>query len=379
MGLLDFVKSSDPFKVKVWERTLTEEDVLLSKETEDIVISPSRDVICIMDHTVVDDLKSAGGKKKRRVDLNDVLSPVKKAIGSSFVASLERNPTNVGKTLVVLKRLVIQSSQQDVGFGPAIAAMDEFVSSSVTPTLDREYQDESVSTQDENVKTHPASNRFVVISPGVERRWLSKAEGFILPNHGTVCSNPLPSLKKLDGAEPVFEPKNIKSILKSNFTFKAEALKDVVINEPSSALAKGNKKASASKVNSAHAGKFDEKANDGYFLRYSLVSKAFRVFKARRKQTEETYHITIYESPDAIKFIKPSVDNINIVESQRYTPKEYLYPHEPSKRYQINRNDVSFIEPYKSSEPVVLETEVSSDQNGQADQNDHNDQNVRSN
>ncbi|GJV18092.1 retrovirus-related pol polyprotein from transposon TNT 1-94 [Tanacetum coccineum] len=41
-----------------------------------------------------------------------------------------------------------------------------------------------------------------------------------------------------------------------------------------------------------HLGKFDEKADGGYFLGYSLVSKAFRVFNTRRQQTKETYHIT---------------------------------------------------------------------------------------
>ncbi|GJS76191.1 retrovirus-related pol polyprotein from transposon TNT 1-94 [Tanacetum coccineum] len=127
-----------------------------------------------------------------------------------------------------------------------------------------------------------------------------------------------------------------------------------------------------------HLGKFDEKADDGYLLGYSLVSKAFRVFNTRRQQTEETYHITFDESPDAIKFSKPSVDNINIAETERYPPDEYLHPYEPSQRYQTNSNDVSFIEPYEYPEPVVLETEVSSDQNGQTDQNDHNDQNDQS-
>ncbi|GKF49270.1 retrovirus-related pol polyprotein from transposon TNT 1-94 [Tanacetum coccineum] len=38
----------------------------------------------------------------------------------------------------------------------------------------------------------------------------------------------------------------------------------------------------------------------------------------QRQQTEETYHITFDEIPDAIKFLKPSVDNINIAESERY-------------------------------------------------------------
>ncbi|GKB30367.1 retrovirus-related pol polyprotein from transposon TNT 1-94 [Tanacetum coccineum] len=98
-------------------------------------------------------------------------------------------------------------------------------------------------------------------------------------------------------------------------------------------------------------------------LQYSLVSKAFRVFNTRRQQTKETYHITFDESSNAIKFSKPSVDNINIAKYERYPPDEYLHPYEPSQRYQTNNNDVSFIEPYECPEPVVLETEVSSDQN----------------
>nr|GEV13251.1 retrovirus-related Pol polyprotein from transposon TNT 1-94 [Tanacetum cinerariifolium] len=85
-----------------------------------------------------------------------------------------------------------------------------------------------------------------------------------------------------------------------------------------------------------HLGKFDEKADDGCLLRYSLVSKAFRVFNTKRHQTEETYHITLDESPDAIKFSKPSVDNINIAENERYPPDEYLHPYEP---YQRNKWD----------------------------------------
>nr|GEV52849.1 copia protein [Tanacetum cinerariifolium] len=193
-----------------------------------------------------------------------------------------------------------------------------------------------------------------VTIPGVERPWLSETDSCILPNHNTgrilpsesqrntidssvavidssvtdydsvdessVCSIPLPLLKKLDGAEPISEPKTIKSILKLKSTFKVKSLKDVIINEPSSAPAKGNKSSSASKLHSApavyihnhkdHLGKLDEKADDGYLLGYSLVSKAFRVFNTKIQQTEKTYHITFDESPEAIKFLKPSVDNI---------------------------------------------------------------------
>ncbi|GJR70516.1 hypothetical protein Tco_0016581 [Tanacetum coccineum] len=105
------------------------------------------------------------------------------------------------------------------------------------------------------------------------------------------------------------------------------------------------------------------------FCLYSLQHKI------RRQQTKETYHIIFNESPDAIKFSKPLVDNINIAENERYPPDEYIHPYEPSQRYQTNSNDVSFIEPYECPELVVLETEVSSDQNGQTDQNDKSVQN----
>ncbi|GJS84157.1 hypothetical protein Tco_0750698 [Tanacetum coccineum] len=125
--------------------------------------------------------------------------------------------------------------------------------------------------------------------PSSSRPWLSEAEGFILPNHDTgrilpaesqrnttdpliavtdssatdydskdessVCSTPLPPLKKLDGAEPISGPKTIKSILKSKSKFKVETLKGVIINEPSPTPAKDNKSSSASKVNSTPAGK----------------------------------------------------------------------------------------------------------------------------
>ncbi|GJT07930.1 retrovirus-related pol polyprotein from transposon TNT 1-94 [Tanacetum coccineum] len=49
-----------------------------------------------------------------------------------------------------------------------------------------------------------------------------------------------------------------------------------------------------------HLGKFNAKADDGYYLGYSFVSKAFRVYNTRRQQIEETYHVTFDESMEAI-------------------------------------------------------------------------------
>nr|GFD09498.1 hypothetical protein [Tanacetum cinerariifolium] len=85
----------------------------------------------------------------------------------------------------------------------------------------------------------------------------SEAEDSTLPNHNTneyVALLLLP-MKKLDGAERSSGPKTVKSILKSKSTFKAETLKGITLNEPSSALARSNKISSAFKTNSAPDGK----------------------------------------------------------------------------------------------------------------------------
>ncbi|GJV88287.1 retrovirus-related pol polyprotein from transposon TNT 1-94 [Tanacetum coccineum] len=306
-------------------------------------------------------------------------------------------------------------------------------------------EDPSSSGQKDLIFVKSSADDTNVSIPGVERPWLSEAEGFILPNHDTVCSTPLPPLKKLDGAKPTSGPKTVKSILRSQSTFKAETLKASKVNSASAGKLKSvkikddpplaicdirkpiwsinhekytlvivdeylrnnilvnfcdekrisqnffspykpeqngvAKRKNRTLIEAArkmlsgsvfskqywieavaivvsgglvcfvpedyihnhkdHLGKFDEKADDGYLLGYLLISKAFRVFNTRRQQTEETYHITFDESPDAIKFSKPLVDNIKIAENKRYPPDEYLYPYEPSQRcHKINPIDL---------------------------------------
>ncbi|GJX43570.1 putative ribonuclease H-like domain-containing protein [Tanacetum coccineum] len=43
-------------------------------------------------------------------------------------------------------------------------------------------------------------------------------------------------------------------------------------------------------------GKFDEKADEGFFVGYSINSKAFRVFNTRTRKVEENLHITFLEN-----------------------------------------------------------------------------------
>nr|GEX53991.1 retrovirus-related Pol polyprotein from transposon TNT 1-94 [Tanacetum cinerariifolium] len=69
-----------------------------------------------------------------------------------------------------------------------------------------------------------------------------------------------------------------------------------------------------------------------------IVNEYSRVFNTRRQQTEETYLITFDECPDAIKFLKHLVDNINIAETERYPLDEYLHPYEPSQRWSQDKH-----------------------------------------
>ncbi|GJZ33303.1 hypothetical protein Tco_0578739 [Tanacetum coccineum] len=179
-----------------------------------------------------------------------------------------------------------------------------------------------ISEQIPSQKNRITADDTKVSIPGVERPWLSEAKAFILPNHDTsrifpaesqrnttdpsvavtdssateydsadessVCSTPLPPLKKLDGVEPISGPKTIKSILRSKSTFKAETLKGVKINEPSSAPAKGNKSSSASKVNSALAGKLKSvKIRDPTY--WAIVIKELNDLKLQISKNQSSY------------------------------------------------------------------------------------------
>ncbi|GJU78941.1 retrovirus-related pol polyprotein from transposon TNT 1-94 [Tanacetum coccineum] len=287
----------------------------------------------------------------------------------------------------------------------------------------------------------------------------SSAIDYDSADESSVCSTPLPPLKKLDGAEPGSGPNTIKSILRLKSIFKAKTLKGVIINEPSSAPARGNKSSSASKVNLAPAGKLksvkieddpplaicdimkpiwyldsgcsrhmtgvksylhiyveqlgpkvvfgDDSTctTEGYGsikcygivftkvafvngLKYNLISisqlhdakyivqfdeKIGTIFNSNKEvvmiapRVRDVYVLKMTSSAQESCFFAKAFENLNWIWHKRLAHLNFK-----------STNDVSFIEPYESPEPVVLETKVSSDQNGQADQNDLNDQNDQS-
>nr|GEW30900.1 putative transposase (putative), gypsy type [Tanacetum cinerariifolium] len=161
MGLLDFVNSADPFKVKTGERTLTENEVPLNTETEDRVISPSPQTISLVDHTIQDDLNVNSGKRKKIVAFVFGSPLVKKARDEGIVISDSR-PTTIGKSSTAQRRLIRQSEQADAGSRSAVPATEDATSSSVTLTPERVLEDAPY----DKVRTRPPSGRFVVLSSG---------------------------------------------------------------------------------------------------------------------------------------------------------------------------------------------------------------------
>ncbi|GJW03049.1 retrovirus-related pol polyprotein from transposon TNT 1-94 [Tanacetum coccineum] len=97
-----------------------------------------------------------------------------------------------------------------------------------------------------------------------------------------------------------------------------------------------------------HLGKFDAKADDGYFLRYSFNSKAFRVFNTRRQQIEDTYHVTFDESIEAIRQYQTNSDI-----------SYYIIPHGRSlTKLTQEKHDPEVIAPNKQDNPHTENVEV---------------------
>nr|GFC37604.1 hypothetical protein [Tanacetum cinerariifolium] len=78
MGLLDFVKYSDPFKVRTEERTLASSEVPLLAETADMVVNSCAQSIRLVTHTITNEINTHAGKNKRKVGFSNATPPVKK-------------------------------------------------------------------------------------------------------------------------------------------------------------------------------------------------------------------------------------------------------------------------------------------------------------
>nr|GFC92151.1 ribonuclease H-like domain-containing protein [Tanacetum cinerariifolium] len=71
-----------------------------------------------------------------------------------------------------------------------------------------------------------------------------------------------------------------------------------------------------------HLGKFDVKGDEGYFVGYSLSSKAFKVFNKRTKKVEENLHVDFLENKLIKKGAGPNwlFDIDTLTNSMNYVP-----------------------------------------------------------
>ncbi|GKA69047.1 ribonuclease H-like domain-containing protein [Tanacetum coccineum] len=74
-------------------------------------------------------------------------------------------------------------------------------------------------------------------------------------------------------------------------------------------------------------GKFDGKSDEGFFVGYSLSSKAFRVYNTRTKRVEENLHIGFLENKPMIEGTGPKwlFDIDSLTQSINYVPKDPPY------------------------------------------------------
>ncbi|GJV07427.1 hypothetical protein Tco_1345083 [Tanacetum coccineum] len=154
-------KLRDPCKVKTGERTLAENEVSLITETDDRVIVPSSQPLSLVDHTIQDELNVNSGRRKKKVAFAFGSPLAKKARTEGVVISNSR-PSTAGKSPSALQRLSRQNEQASTGSRSAAPATEDDTSSSVTPTPEFSHEDVS----HDNVRTRPASGRFVVLSSG---------------------------------------------------------------------------------------------------------------------------------------------------------------------------------------------------------------------
>ncbi|GJW82260.1 retrovirus-related pol polyprotein from transposon TNT 1-94 [Tanacetum coccineum] len=89
-----------------------------------------------------------------------------------------------------------------------------------------------------------------------------------------------------------------------------------------------------------HLGKFEEKENDGFFLGYSPVAKAFRVFNIRRQEMEEPFHVTFSEYDEAISQTSTEGNAINFNEVRSFLDDEFLKPRNRDPLFFSNEDDV---------------------------------------
>ncbi|GJZ72439.1 retrovirus-related pol polyprotein from transposon TNT 1-94 [Tanacetum coccineum] len=105
-----------------------------------------------------------------------------------------------------------------------------------------------------------------------------------------------------------------------------------------------------------HLGKFDEKANDGFFLGYSPVAKAFRLFSIRRQEMEEIVYVTFSEDDEAISQTSTEGDAINFNENRSSPNDEFIEPRTKDTQCFVNIEYFPNVFAYENTISAILPT-----------------------
>ncbi|GJR59339.1 retrovirus-related pol polyprotein from transposon TNT 1-94 [Tanacetum coccineum] len=100
-----------------------------------------------------------------------------------------------------------------------------------------------------------------------------------------------------------------------------------------------------------HFGKFDKKDDDGLFLGYSSVAKAFRVFNIKRQEMEKIVHVIFSEDDEAISQSSTEGDAINFNENRSFLDDEFLEPRSKVTQCPNNTKYFPYIPTYKNTTP----------------------------
>ncbi|GJU59780.1 putative ribonuclease H-like domain-containing protein [Tanacetum coccineum] len=324
MGLLDFVRAVDPFKVKVGERTLAENEVPLVTKTKDRVVSPSSQTICLVDYTIQDELNvNSGltlsntlfccdpiwgcytGKMRKRVAFVSEPPPVKKARAEGIAISDSR-PSTASKSPTTLRRL------------SRLRVIDSGCSRHMTRNMSYLTDYEEIDGGYVAFGGNPKGGKIKDETSGILKSFIIGIENLvdhkvkvIRCDNGTELKNEEMNQTLIEAARTMLADSKLPT------TFWVEAFNTACYVQNRVLVVKPHNKTPYELFHGRtptlsfmrlfgcpvtilntidHLGKFDGKADEGFFVGYSLNSKAFRVFNSRTRIVEENLHIRFSES-----------------------------------------------------------------------------------
>nr|GEX25234.1 retrovirus-related Pol polyprotein from transposon TNT 1-94 [Tanacetum cinerariifolium] len=126
------------------------------------------------------------------------------------------------------------------------------------------------------------------------------------------------------------------------------------------------RKGSTTEQHSKPRGKFYEKADDGFFLSYSLVAKAFRVFNIRRQEMEETFYVTFSGDDEVISQTSTKGDSINFNEVNSFPDDEFSEPRTSDTLCTVNKKYFPYVPSFYrlstinhvSPEPIITSSSM---------------------